>query len=111
MTAARTRRDWQRWARKGTTTSRGYGHAHQAERNRRLKQYRPGDPCAHCGRAITYWPLSVARQYVDLPHTPDRTGYLAGLAHRHCNRRDGQRVATAARYGTPPRAWQQARQW
>ena len=109
--AARTRRDWQRWARKGTTTSRGYGHAHQAERERRLKLYRPGDPCAHCRRAITYWPLSVARRYVDLPHTADRTGYLAGLAHRSCNRRDGQRVATAARYGTPPRAWQQARQW
>ena len=82
MTAARTRRDWQRWARKGTTTSRGYGHAHQAERERRLRQYKPGDPCAHCGQPMTWWPLTVARRYIDLPHTPTATGYLPGLAHR-----------------------------
>ena len=107
----RTRRDWQRWARNGTTQQRGYGAAHQAERALRLKQYRPGDPCAHCGQTITYWPLAVARQYVDLPHTQDRTGYLAGLAHRSCNRRDGQRTSTATRYGRPAQAWQQARQW
>ena len=112
--AARTRQDWQRWARKGTTTQRGYGAAHQAERTRRLKQYRPGDLCAHCGQAMTYWPLSVARRYLDLPHNADRSGYLPGMAHRRCNRRDGQRMTTAilhAKRGTAARAWQQARQW
>jgi hypothetical protein len=31
---------------------------------------------------------------VDLDHTDDRAGYL-GLAHRRCNRRDGQRKTTA----------------
>ena len=111
---ARTRRDWQRYARKGTTTQRGYGTAHQAERTRRLRQYRPGDLCAHCGQPITWWPLKVARRYIDLPHTADRSGYLPGLAHRSCNRRDGQRVTTAilnAKRGTPARQWQQARQW
>jgi hypothetical protein len=112
--AARTRQDWQRWARKGTTTQRGYGSAHQAERNRRLKQYKPGDLCAHCHQAMTYWPLSVARRYMDLPHTADRSGYLPGMAHRRCNRRDGQRMTTAilhAKRGTVAKAWAQARQW
>lgn len=32
---------------------------------------------------------------LDLPHNDDRTGYLPGLAHRSCNRRDGQRKTTA----------------
>lgn len=76
-----------RWA--GTTTQRGYGHQHQAERKRRLAAYRPGDLCAHCGKPMTYWPLPVARRYIDLPHTSDRTRYMPGLAHRACNRRDG----------------------
>lgn len=111
-----TRRDMQRWARKGTTGQRGYGHQHRLERERRLRQYKPGDPCAHCGRPITAWPLPVARRYIDLPHNPDRSGYLPGLAHSACNRRDGQRMTTAilaARRGTPAQrgGWQQARQW
>jgi hypothetical protein len=112
--AARTRQDWRRWARKGTTTQRGYGAPHQAERERRLNRYRPGDKCAHCHQPMTWWPLPVARRYIDLPHTADRTGYLPGLAHRYCNRRDGQRITTTilhAKRGTAPRPWAQARQW
>ena len=111
---ARTRQDWQRWARKGSTTARGYGREHQAERERRLAAYKQGDPCAHCGAPITWWPVSVARRYLDLPHTADRSGYLPGLAHRYCNRRDGQRVTTAilnARRGKVTRPWQASRQW
>ena len=76
-----------RWT--GTTTQRGYGAAHQAERERRLKQYKPGNLCAHCDQPMTYWPLAVARRYLDLPHNETRTGYLPGLAHRYCNRKDG----------------------
>jgi hypothetical protein len=102
--AARVR--WQ-----GTTTQRGYGAAHQAERARRLKRYRPGDVCPHCGQAMTYWPLTVARRYLDLPHNADRSGYLPGLAHRKCNRADGQRIATAIRYGKVTRTWRTSRQW
>lgn len=101
-----------RW--RGKTAERGYGPAHQAERERRLLAYRPGDPCAHCGRPITWWPVTVARRYVDLPHTADRTGYLPGLAHRFCNRRDGQARTTAilnARRGKVTRPWPSARQW
>jgi hypothetical protein len=110
----RSRRDVQRWARRGSTTARGYGSPHQAERERRLLRYRPGDICPHCGQPILYWPLPVARRYIDLPHAPGKAGYLPGLAHRSCNRRDGQRMTTAilnARQGTAPRAWQASRQW
>lgn len=106
-----TRRDWQRYARRGTTTARGYGHVHQAERERRLAAYRPGDQCAHCGQPLAYWPLATARRYLDLPHTADRSGYLPGLAHRKCNRADGQRTATAIRYGKATRTWRTSRQW
>jgi hypothetical protein len=98
----------------GTTTQRGYGHGHQAERERRLLLYRPGDLCAHCGRPMTWWPLPVARRYIDLPHAPGKNGYLPGLAHRYCNRRDGQRMTTAilaARRGEPAPAWRASRQW
>jgi len=102
-----------RWT--GTTTQRGYGHQHQAERERRLLLYRPGDLCAHCGRPITWWPLTkVTRRYIHLPHNQDRTGYLPGLAHAACNLRDGQRMTTAilaARRGEPARAWRASRQW
>ena len=87
-----------RWT--GSTTSRGYGAAHQAERERRLRQYKQGDPCAHCGAPITWWPVSVARHYLDLPHNATRTGYLPGLAHRYCNRKDGAVRGNRMRRGT-----------
>ena len=101
---ARARKRWT-----GTTAQRGYGPAHQAERERRLAVYRPGDLCAHCGQPITWWPLAVARRYLDLPHTADRGGYLPGLAHRHCNRADGARRGNQLRGRV--RAWAAARQW
>lgn len=96
-----------RW--RGKTAARGYGPAHQAERERRLLLYRPGDVCPHCGRQITYWPLAVARRYLDLPHNASRTGYLPGLAHRYCNRRDGAVRGNQMRGRA--RTWAQARQW
>lgn len=98
----------------GSTTQRGYGRPHQAERERRLQRYRPGDLCPHCGQPMTWWPLKTARRYIDLPHAPGKTGYLPGLAHRYCNRKDGQRMTTAilnARRGRTGRTWQQARPW
>lgn len=100
------RRARKRWT--GTTTQRGYGHDHQAERERRLAAYKPGDPCAHCGQPMAYSP-PMARQYIDLPHTDDRGGYLPGLAHRHCNRADGARRGNRLRQQA--RTWAAARQW
>lgn len=98
------RKRWQ-----GTTAARGYGHAHQAERERRLAMYRPGDTCAHGGEPLPYWPLEVARRYLDLPHTADRAGYLPGLACRRHNRADGARRGNAKR-GKPQR-WRTSRAW
>jgi hypothetical protein len=106
---ARTRRDWQRWARKGTTAQRGYGHGHQAERERRLARYRPGDICAHGGEPLT-WPRDIARRWLDLPHNETRTGYLPGLSCRYHNRRDGAIRANRQRWGTR-QPWQSARSW
>jgi hypothetical protein len=61
-----------------------------------------------------WWPLAVARRFIDLPHNADRSGYLPGLACRTHNRRDGQRMTTAilnARAGRAGRVWQASRQW
>lgn len=73
----------------GKTTARGYGSRHQSERERRLRAYRPGDICAHGGEPLLFWPLNIARKYLDLPHTADRSGYLPGLSCRKHNRADG----------------------
>jgi hypothetical protein len=121
-TMARTRSDWQRWARRGTTTQRGYGSPHQAERERRLAAYQPGDICAHGGEPLPYprlrWTpaglVGIARQFLDLPHNADRSGYLPGLACRAHNRSDGQRMTTAilrAKRGITVTVQRSARQW
>lgn len=93
-----------RWT--GTTTQRGYGAAHQVLREQRLAAYQPGDICAHGGEPLTYWPLTIARQYLDLPHTDNRDGYLPGLACRRHNRADG-----AIRRNRKPPAWTTSRRW
>ena len=85
-----------RW--QGTTTERGYGHPHQAERQRRLALYKPGDICAHGGEVMRYPPprtvtdrygTRLVSPHLDLPHTADRSGYLPGLSCRKHNRADG----------------------
>jgi hypothetical protein len=106
--AARTRRDWQRWARKGTTSARGYGRQHQAERERRLAAYRPGDLCAHGGEPLPF-PREIARDWLDLPHNADRTGYLPGLSCRRHNRGEGAMRGNLMRVRV--RTWQSARPW
>ena len=105
--AARTRRDYQRWARRGSTGQRGYGQSHRAERERRLLLYRPGDPCAIGGEPLTWWPLQLARRFIDLPHDHVNGGYLPGLACRRHNRAEG--AIRGNRMRGQVRAWQQAR--
>jgi hypothetical protein len=105
---ARTRRDLQRWARKGNTTARGYGAAHQAERERRLARYKPGDICAHGGEPLM-WPREIARRWLDLPHNATRTGYLPGLSCRFHNRQEGAQRGNRQR--AKPGRWVSARQW
>jgi hypothetical protein len=91
------------------STARGYGYPHQAERERRLPLYRPGDICAHGGEQMWWWPLAVARRFLDLPHNADRSGYLPGLSCRRHNRGEG--AARGNRMRGLARQWQQARRW
>lgn len=89
--------------------ARGYGHPHRVKREQRLAAYRPGDRCAHGGEPLLWWPLSVARRFLDLPHNADRTGYLPGLSCRRHNRQDGAIRGNRARGRA--RQWQSARRW
>jgi hypothetical protein len=108
---ARSKRvqDWQRWARKGSTTARGYGWSHRKLREALLARWRPGDPCARCGQPMLYrWitgPDGRRISAIDLGHTADRTGYTR-LEHRWCNRSDGGRRRQAMAYG-----WRTSRRW
>ena len=64
---------------------------------------------------MTWWPLAVARRYIDLPHADDRSGYLPGLAHRYCNRRDGavrgNRMRARSPVRTVPLPLRTSRRW
>ena len=91
LTMPRTRRDIQRYARRGSTTARDYGGPHQAEQKRRLARWKPGDPCARCGQPMWQrWEYVGGRRVsaMHLGHTADRTAYT-GLEHAHCNLSEG----------------------
>lgn len=90
MTAKR-QRDYQRYARRGTTTARGYGRAHQKMRESWKPYVEAGMAECHAaecleeqdghGRRIqpgTPW---------DLGHNRDRTAWT-GPEHRRCNRHE-----------------------
>lgn len=71
--------------RKGNTTERGYGHAHQRERERWRPKVEAGlVDCARCKRPI------LAGQPWQLGHTDDRTGW-SGPEHPKCNLSAGGR--------------------
>lgn len=99
-----------RW--NGTTAERGYGHSHQAERERRLAAWRPGDPCARCGQPmLARWIICANGKRIsaiDLGHTADRTAYT-GLEHRSCNRGEGARRGNRMRGIT--QRWRSSRPW
>lgn len=66
-----------------STTSRGYGHAHQVERRRWAPRVALGEVgCARCGDVIE------PGEAWDLDHDDTRTGYL-GPSHASCNRSAG----------------------
>ena len=96
-----------RW--RGKTAERGYHSRHQAERERRLLAYRPGDVCAHGGEPMWWWPLTVARRFLDLPHNEGRTGYLPGLSCRHHNRAEG--ATRGNRQRGMVTGWRRSRAW
>jgi hypothetical protein len=81
-----------------STSKRGYGTHHQAERKKWVPIVNAGDAvCTRCGRLI------VAGTAWDLDHTDDRRGYL-GVAHRTCNRgQPSRRRRGLAELEPPPR--------
>ena len=93
----------------GSTTARGYGAAHKAERKRLAPTVAKGQtPCARCGQLI-----EVGEPW-DLGHTDDRTGWT-GPEHADCNRAAGARTRNArarARKQVDERPWiRPERQW
>jgi len=104
-------RDYQRWARKGTTTQRGYGYGHVKILHDAIARWRPGDLCTRCGYPMwNRWMLDRRGRKVSaihLAHTPDRTGY-EGLQHAHCNTSEGAARGNRAR---GVRTWQSSRAW
>lgn len=103
----------------GTTTQRGYGSTHQAERRKWKPIVDAGQ--AHCHAAVC---LQLTRRINpgepwDLGHTPDRTAYT-GPEHASCNRADGARRKnrrirrpriTSGQRLMQPRTMQPSRQW
>jgi hypothetical protein len=84
-----------------STTARGYGAAHTRLRRQLLARWKPGDPCARCGRPMLYrWMLDARGRKVsaiDLGHVDgDKTRYT-GLEHVACNRGAGARQANRLR--------------
>lgn len=102
----------------GTTTQRGLGHAHQADKRRLLAwlELHPGAPCLQrwpdghvCGQPMYPW------QALDRGHLLDRAlGGAAGpaiLVHAHCNRSAGAAAGNRARRGRRRRRVVASRQW
>lgn len=78
-----------------STTARGYGAAHQAERKRWAKVIETyGHRCWRCHRMI------VAGMAWDLGHDDNDRSRYQGPEHRHCNRSAGGRKGNRARRGT-----------
>jgi hypothetical protein len=79
----------------GTTTQRGLGYKHQADKRRLLRELRPGQPCPRCGAPM--WP----HQALDRGHTTERTfggvNSPGRLEHASCNRSAGAALSTPLR--------------
>jgi len=81
-----------------TTAEKGYGWAHQQERERWAPKVKTGRVrCSRCTEPIG------PREPWDLDHTDDRKGYL-GPAHRRCNR-GGWRPPKSNPDPTPRTEW------
>ena len=108
-----TLRDYQRWARKGTTTQRGYGWDHVKKRHAWEPKVRTGQ--VPCHAAVCLEELEGRGRYIvpgtpwHLGHTADRTGYT-GPEHERCNEADGARRGNRQR-GLVVTGWRSSRAW
>ena len=97
-----------------SAAARGYGPDHQKRVRAAKAAWRPGQPCARCGRPITSLTLVDRRgrvvSAVDLGHV-DGSGKTAyqGLEHRRCSRSAGAAMGNRMRGLT--RQWATSRQW
>ncbi len=88
----------------GSTTARGYGHAHQLAARRLKAAMRDGDPCCRCDGPMWRWQLQVGRhdlRGIDADHhaQPRALGGVLpdALSHRRCNRAHGARLGNQRR--------------
>lgn len=82
--------------RHGTTTARGYGTEHQAERERWRPTVEAGQATCHAKRCLERSRTIQPGTPWDLGHNAERTAWT-GPEHARCNRADGAR-----RRGTTP---------
>jgi len=108
-----TQRDWQRYARKGSTKQRGYSGQHPRLRAQWKPQVDAGQVMCHAIICLEERDGRGRRIQAGAPwhlgHTADRTGWT-GPEHQRCgaadgarrgNRRRGQRRAMAKGQATP----------
>jgi hypothetical protein len=74
----------------GSTTARGYGSAHRAERAHWLPHVEAGQVNCHAKVCLMQTRRILPGSLWDLGHTEDRTAWT-GPEHRRCNRADGGR--------------------
>lgn len=96
--------------RSGSTTARGYGAKHQAERERHRPAVEAGQ--AECAElaclATTRW-IAPGTPW-DLAHDRANGGYL-GPAHRKCNRAEGARYRNRGGRRNAPAPQRDANRW
>lgn len=97
-----------------SAAERGYGPAHRKLVDAARAAWRPGQPCARCGRPITSLTMTDRRgrtvSAVDLGHVDgtSKTRYQ-GLEHRRCSRSAGATLGNRQRGMTA--TWRSSRQW
>lgn len=92
----------------GGTSARGYGTAHQAQRDRWEPDVQAGRAYCHAKHCLQASRWIKPGTPWDLGHTPDRTAWT-GPEHRGCNRSDGA-VRRWHRQRTTTQ-WNASRRW